>query len=528
MRREDAADTETKRTGGTSRVRAAGINIFFGYAGTVITALLSFVLRKVFILHLSDTLLGVNGLYANILSMLSMAELGIGTAFQFALYKPVAEGDTETVKSYMAGYAKVYRVIALAVAVVGLALTPFLKYIIRNPGDNTLRDLTFYYLIFLFNTVSTYFVSYKYSLANAEQKNYIQTNVITITKFATVILQIIVLLATKNFYIFLLTDMVVQLMQKVIVSLYFDRRYPYLTDKNVRPLSDSQKAEIREKTGSLFMHRIGDALRLQTDSMIISAFIEVAMVGRVDNYLLVVNTISSFVNIIFNSVISGFGNLIATEDKDKQMVMFRVYRFFAAYAYGFSFIGFYVLLTPLIFIIFGPEWVLPTLAVQLFLADYYFKGERIVLSNYKTAAGVFEPDRYLALLQGAVNLVLSLALVRPLGLAGIYVGTVVSGLIANITKPVILYRTCFGGSVRAYFIRNLEYLAVTAAALVPSILLGRALSAGGAMSIPMFVLTALGITVIFHAVFLLFFGRTEEFGYLKQVITGRLHRTEKP
>ena len=257
MRREDAADTETKKTGGTSRVRAAGINIFFGYAGTVITALLSFVLRKVFILHLSDTLLGVNGLYANILSMLSMAELGIGTAFQFALYKPVAEGDTETVKSYMAGYAKVYRVIALAVAVVGLALTPFLKYIIRNPGDNTLRDLTFYYLIFLFNTVSTYFVSYKYSLANAEQKNYIQTNVITITKFATVILQIIVLLATKNFYIFLLTDMVVQLMQKVIVSLYFDRRYPYLTDKNVRPLSDSQKAEIREKTGSLFMHRIG-------------------------------------------------------------------------------------------------------------------------------------------------------------------------------------------------------------------------------------------------------------------------------
>lgn len=524
MRREDATDIEKGNTGGTSRVRAAGVNIFFGYAGTVITALLSFVLRKVFILHLSDTLLGVNGLYANILSMLSMAELGIGTAFQFALYKPVAEGDTETVRSYMAGYARVYRVIAAAVAVIGLALTPFLRYLIRNPGNNSLKDLTFYYLIFLFNTVSTYFVSYKYSLANAEQKNYIQTNVITITKFITVILQIAVLVATENFYIFLLTDMAVQLLQKIAVSLYFDRRYPYLVQKKVRPLTAGQKDEIRKKTGSLFMHRIGDALRLQTDSMIISAFIEVAMVGRVDNYLMVVNTISSFVNIIFNSVISGFGNLIATEDEEKQRAMFRVYRFFAAYAYGFSFVGFFVLLTPFISILFGPKWVLPAFAVQLFLTDYYFKGERIVLSNYKTAAGVFEPDRYLALLQGAVNLILSLALVRPLGLAGIYVGTVVSGLIANITKPLILYRTCFKGSSRPYFVRDLQYLAVTVLALIPSLALGRLLSAGGSMGILMFILAAFCITVIFNALFFLFFGRTREFGYLKQMIRERIRR----
>jgi hypothetical protein len=113
----------------TSRVRAAGINIFFGYAGTVTTALLSFILRKIFILYLDGTLLGVNGLYTGILSMLSMAELGIGTAFQFALYKPVAEGDRETVRSYLAGYARAYRIIAVVVAVIGLALTPFLRFL---------------------------------------------------------------------------------------------------------------------------------------------------------------------------------------------------------------------------------------------------------------------------------------------------------------------------------------------------------------------------------------------------------------
>ncbi len=548
----------------TSRVRAAGINIFFGYAGTVTTALLSFILRKIFILYLDGTLLGVNGLYTGILSMLSMAELGIGTAFQFALYKPVAEGDRETVRSYLAGYARAYRIIAVVVAVIGLALTPFLRFLIRNPGNHSERDLIFYYLIFLFNTVTTYFVSYKYSLANAEQKNYIQTNVITLTKFATVLLQIVVLIAAKNFYLFLLTDLVVQLIQKIAVSLYFDRRYPYLAGVSrigrrhpvssggrrkqagiepageVRPLTSEQKEEIRKKTGSLLMHRIGDALRLQTDSIIISAFIEVAVVGMVDNYLLVVNTIANFVNIIFNSVISGFGNLIATEEEEKQHAMFLVYRFFAAYAYGFSFVGFFCLLTPLITILFGPEWALPALAVQLFLVDYYFKGERIVLSNYKTAAGVFEPDRYLALLQGGVNLVISLALVKPMGLAGIYVGTVVSGLIANVTKPVILYRTCFNRedrrSLGAYYVKNLQYLAMSAAALIPSLLLTRWLIpgvsllgmpikgevAGITISVPAFLLAAVLITVIFHAVFLLFFGRSKEFGYLKALVFDRV------
>ena len=149
----------------------------------------------------------------------------------------------------------------------------------------------------------------------------------------------------------------------------------------------------------------------------------------VDNYTLVINTVSNFVNIIFNSVISGFGNLIATESKQRQFELFKVYRFFASWVYGFAATGFFILLTPLIRIWLGDAWVLPSSAVYLILTDLYFKGDRIVLSNFKTAAGVFEQDKYLALIQGAVNLVLSVWLVQSIGLAGIYVGTVVSGLI---------------------------------------------------------------------------------------------------
>lgn len=511
---------------GGSRVKAAGINIFFGYAGTVVAALLSFVLRKIFILHLDETLLGVNGLYTGILSFLSMADLGIGTAFQFALYKPVAEGDKETIKSYMVTYARVYRIIAVVIALLGLVLTPFLPFIIKDPGPHSTQDLTIYYFIFLFNTVSTYFVSYKYAIANAEQKNYIQTNVLTLTKFATVTLQIGVLIVTKNFLAYLLTDAAVQLLQKVVVNFYLNRRYPCLTEKDVKPLGEKEKATVWSKTKALLLLRIGDVLRLQTDALLISAFISVALVGRVDNYLLIVNTIANFVNVIFNSVISGFGNLIATEDKEKQRRLFLVYRFFGAYAYGFSSIGFFVLLTPLISFLFGSEWMLPAVAVQLMVLDFFFRGERIVLSNYKTAAGIFEQDKWRAMIQGIVNLILSIALVKPLGIIGIYIGTVVSGIIANFSMPVIIYRACFQVSPKEFFARSVQYTIVTAMALFPCLwirdLLMPGVTDGGSVSIGMLLLSALAITVIFHVLFLLFFGRTEEMKYLTGVIKDRV------
>ena len=157
------------------RVRYATRNIIFGFLGSGATTLLNFILRQVFITHLGDTLLGVQDLYSEILTMLSLAELGVGTALNYSLYGPVARGEREKIKSYMQLYKKAYRTIAIVIAVIGLALVPFLPWIVKNADYLTLRQLRVYYLLFLFNTVTTYFVAYKYSLANAEQKNYIQT-----------------------------------------------------------------------------------------------------------------------------------------------------------------------------------------------------------------------------------------------------------------------------------------------------------------------------------------------------------------
>ncbi|MDD7049703.1 MAG: polysaccharide biosynthesis protein [Lachnospiraceae bacterium] len=501
------------------RIQYAVKNIAFGYIGNITSTILGFVLRTVFIMKLDETLLGVNGLYTGILTMLSLAELGIGTALNYSLYAPVAKGDIEKIKSYMLFYKKAYLAIAGVVTAIGIILIPFLKYFIKNPGDYGIRELTVYYLIFLFNTVSTYFVAYKYSLVNAQQKNYIQTNALTLTKLATTVSQIIVLLATANFLFYLLTAAVVELIQKIYVNHYLNRLYPYLKEKNVKPLKKEETQVIKDKTRALVYHKVGDVARLQTDSIIISSLIQVSLVGVVDNYTMVINSISGFVNIIFNSVISSFGNLIATESEEKQYEMFNIYRFAANWVYGLSAIGFYVLLTPLVYLWLGEDWLLGNIVVALILVDYYFKGDRIVLSNFKTAAGVFEEDKYLALIQGVVNLVISIVLVQFMGLAGIYVGTIVSGLIANVTKPFIIYRVCFKKGAGEYFLDTARKLLVLAVTLAIVLFVSKFLLQQ--ITMLSFALTGVMIILVYNVLFLLCFGRTKELRYLLDLVKKR-------
>lgn len=502
------------------RVKYATKNIIFGLGGNVVIMLVRFVLRQIFIMKLGETLIGVEDLYTEVLTMLSLAELGVGTALNYSLYGPVARGEKEKVKSYMLLYKKAYHAIAIVIAAVGVGLLPFLPVIVKNPGFLTLGQLRLYYLIFLFNTVSSYFVAYKYSLANAEQKNYIQTNADTISKLVTVVLQLLGLFVLPNYLLYLLILAGVGLAQKVFMSRYLNRKYPLLKEKQIQPLSKEETDVVVKKTKALMLHRIGDMARLQTDAIIISSFLGVVWVGLIGTYKLIVNSVSNYVNVIFNSVISSFGNLIATEGKERQFQLFKVYRFFGIWIYGFSAVGFFLLLSPLVELYVGKENVLAASIISWFLIDYFFKGERVVLSNFKTAAGIFEQDKYLTLIQGIVNLVISITLVQKIGMTGVFIGTVVSGLIANITKPVIIYRICFERPAVSYFKESVKYLAVIGIALAILIPLQNALMPQ--VTILKFILMIPVITVTFNGIFLLVFGRSEEFKYLYQMVKRRL------
>ena len=503
------------------RVRQAEKNIFFGYISNFIIMIMGFLLRTVFIMVLDKELLGVNALYTDILSVLSLAELGVGSALNYSLYKPVANNDVEKIKSYMRLYKRAYLAIAGVITVTGLVLVPFLPYLIQDSGDISVRELTVYYLIFLFNTVITYFVAYKYSLANAQQRSYIQTNIITITKIVTVLVQIVMLLVTKNFLAFLLTQSAVELLQKILVTVYFNRLYPYLRDKDVQKLNKEETDIVVTKTKALMIHKLGDVARLSTDSIIITYFMSVDWVAIVSNYTLVITYATNFIGVIFNSVIAGFGNLVATESKEKQYAMFKVYRFFACWLYGFAAVGFWLLLTPLITGIWlDGSWKLDQVVVTLMLIDFYLKGGRVVLVNFKIAAGIFEQDRYLSLAQGAVNLALSIVGIKYIGLAGVYVGTVISGVLANFIQPVIIYHDCFSMRAWSYFRESLKYIGTIIGVMLVMIPVKAVLMAQ--VNIATFILMVIVVTLVYNVIFLLLFRKTQEFGYLWALASGRI------
>ena len=267
----------------------------------------------------------------------------------------------------------------------------------------------------------------------------------------------------------------------------------------------------------MIFHKIGDVARLSTDDIIITYFLNLDLVGLVGNYTYIITYAANFINIIFNSIVSGLGNLVATESKEKQYGVFKVYRFVACWLYGYAFSGFFLLLSPFITGIWlDGTWELGQAVLALILIDFYLKGGRTVLVNFKIAAGIVEKDRYLALIQGGVNLVISILGIKWIGLAGVYVGTVVSGVLANLIQPVILYKDCFSQDVSAYFKDAFQYIGAIACVVIVLLPVRNLVIAQ--MSVPAFIVMALIISIVYNAAFLCLFHRTEEFVYLWDLV----------
>ena len=506
----------------SSRTQNTIKNILWGNVSQIIGLIVKFISRTYFIHYLGQSYMGVSGLFANVLGVLSFSELGIGTAINFALYKPVAEKNTEKIKSLIALYKKAYRIIALVVFVIGIGLMPFLKFLIKDPGD--IGNVNLYYLIFLFDTATGYLVTYKYALLSAEQKNYILTNITTVVTIITAIIQIAGMILYRSYLLYLLISLAVNLGTKVFNALYLDKRYPYLKQE-AQPLDDSEYQAIKKNVGALIVHKIGDVCVHQTDNILISALISIEVTGRISNYNYVITTVTGFLSIIFGSVVASLGNLVALENKEKQYEIFRIYRFVGFWLYGFCAIAYFTLFQPFISIWAGAEWLVDDLTVALICLERYNIGHRVVVNNFKSAAGVFQQDKWVAFGQAAINLIVSIVMVKLIGLPGIYVGTVVQGLLATAVKPVILYRDVFEKPWAEYYIDSIKYLLVellAAAVLfaIKSFIIPNATIFPIGRFVGMVMITAIVPNLIFAAVF----HRRDEFKYLKNMVNRKIMR----
>ena len=442
----------------TSNVRR---NALWSVGSTVALAVASFAVRTVFIRVLSAEYLGVNGLFTNILAILSFSELGIGTAINYALYRPISTGDELQIKALMGLFRNAYRIIAAAVLILGLLVVPLLPYLAKSTIP--ISEITIYYLVFLATTVSSYFVVYRTSYVTAAQHGYIVTNASAAGQIATYIVQIAVLLITKDFLVYLVVAFVVGVLKNVILSIYIGQKYPIVKSKQIIEIDEKTKDEIKTNVGALVIHKIGDVGVHQSDNIIVSMFVNTAAVGLLSNYTMVTTLITKLTNSLFGSVTASLGNLFASEGFERRRAVFDEYDMLGFILNCGILVFTSGIIQPFITLWAGKRLLVDNVTVLLLLYTIFLQGMCTVVYQFKIADGHYVEDRWIAFGQTLVNVVVSIAAIRAVGLPGVYIGTLVQRLLPVIVWPYITFKKVLGLPVRSYYCKFAFRCALAAA-----------------------------------------------------------------
>lgn len=424
------------------RTRYSIINILVAWCGQFSVLAFQLLNRYVFARTLSAEYMGISGLFSNILSMLALAELGVGSAMTFSLYVPLVQHDTEKIKSLMRLYRSAYRTIGCIVLGLGLALLPvYPHFIAEDPG---IPNLDIIYVLYVLSSATTYFCSYKRSLIISDQRKYLESLVYYSRQAVMNILQIILLITTRNFILFLVCQIVCTLAENAIISSIANRMYPYLKDKTVAPLAKEDFSMIKRNIGALVTHKIGGIVFNSTSSILISRFINLAVAGFYSSYTMISNAVSSIVGQAFNAITGSVGNLEASENPNKILAVFHKIYFFNFYSIGFCTICLLLLFQPFIRLWLGDGYLLGDISVILIVSDFYIQGMRKSVLTFRDASASYYYDRYKPIVESVINLGLSLWLIQLYGLVGLIIGRLVSTILTcSWVEPFVLYKHVF-------------------------------------------------------------------------------------
>lgn len=441
-----------------SRSKNAVLNIAFGYAAQIGTLILSMVGRRIFLRFLSVDYLGINGLYSNILTVLSLAELGLDTAVLYSLYKPVADHDIPLINSLLKYFKKIYYLLALGIFVVGLALIPFLKFIIKSELNNT--DLIVFYLLFLVNTTASYFVAHKVAFLSASQEQRIQKLVTLSSNLFLQVLHIAVLLIWGNYYVYVVATVITTILNNLALSFICNKIHPYLKDETETIIFDKQP--IRNRIYSTFVYKIGGVAVNNTDNILISILVSTASVGFYSNYYSLVSALQGFIAIISTSLISGVGNLGANGDRKRQYEIFNLALFFYHFIAAIGLVGFSLLFNDVITLWLGAEYLFDSRTVFIIAFNFYLTNAITPIWMYREANGLFEQVRYLMLIRATINIVLSVVMGKVCGTFGILFATSISIMATNLWfEPNILFKKVFELPIADYWKKQMKYAGTT-------------------------------------------------------------------
>lgn len=504
-------------------------NVSSQMVAALIQSLLGFISRKIFLDCLGQDLLGLNSLLTSIIGMLSLAELGVSETINFSLYAPLAKGDKEQVASIMRLYRRLYSVLGIVVAVLGIAIFPFLNLLVES--NVPMETVYWAYGLFLLGSVSSYYVAYKRSLIIADQRDYIVTNADTIAQIILTAVEILALLLTGSFFLYLVLKIAIPLLRNIYLSWLADKQYPYAKKKTARPLSKEYMQQLTHNIKALFTIRIASFCVSGTDNMLLSGFVDLAAVAIYNNYITVITMLNKTFNMIFSKAISVIGNYLVLKGKESSYTLFKRIFFANFIITSYTTIGITVVCNTVITAWLGMDYIWGIGMAALLAYNNYSRYILQTCEAFRSAAGLYSPKpfvKFLALFEGILNLVASLALIWIMddNVAAVFLGTSISTVVSTIAVPWIVYRFLFQRSLREFFWLYFKYFAVMLVALAGSGFLFQLLMTSHA------ILDALiGIatcSVVTAGVYLLAFSRSDEFKYnlavAKRLLLKKLHK----
>lgn len=471
-------------------------NIIFSVGVQIGTILITFISRTIFIKILGSEYLGINGLFTNVLTILSLAELGIGNAIVYSMYKPIANKDEDKIAALMNFYKKIYRIIAIIVLVLGIIIIPFLKYIINT--ETEIEHLYLYYILFLTNTVSSYFFIYKSSMIIADQKLYIQKAYHFIQIIVQFILQVIILLITHNYTLYLVAQILCTIGNNIALSKKADKLYPYINNKV--SLSKDEIKGIRSNVSAMFIYKVSGTILNNTDNILISIIVGTIWVGYYSNYYMIVSAILTMGNLLFSSITASVGNLNTTSNTEKQEKIFSQLNLMAYIIFGIFTIGLGNLFKDFIILWIGKEFLLDSLSVMSIAVNFYIQGVLNPTWIFRDTTGLFKDTKWVSVILAILNLILSVVLGKIIGLSGILLATSISRILTTYWyQPYMLYKKIFKKSSKKHFIRQFKYIITL---IITFIVVHMVLMLLPQISIPMFILKGI-ISVCITSVILI-------------------------
>jgi O-antigen/teichoic acid export membrane protein len=435
-----------------SRSKRTAQNMVFGFIYHIVTVVLSFVSRTVFINTLGIEYQGLNTIFSDVLSLLSMADLGFGLAMSYSFYKPLAEDDKDRIKSLIAFFRKIYNIIAVSVTIVGLLFTPFLRYIVKTQQD--VPHLEIYYFFGLADIVLSYLFVYKTTLLVADQKDYMVSKVRTVASIVGTLLKILVLIIWHNYILYLIVNLAVSFFTNFYQSQRAVKEYSYIRNlRDAKELDKESRKSIFSTLKSVMLYKVSMLLFHYTDNILISMILGTALVGIYSNYWMLSTRLVLVEQIVFGSMVASVGNLMVKENEEKRLEVFESMQSISNIFCGIITCVYALVADDMVHVWLGKEFQVSQTVVIAIALNTYFTSVLHPVAIIREAAGIYNKVKYCMLFGSALNIFLSIVLGMKIGLAGIILASVLSRMASYFWyEPVIIFRDYFGKSSGRFFL----------------------------------------------------------------------------